>query len=243
MIDASLKLGHDISNLITELDFKTRSSVQGTDIYERYLKHKNVSDTRTAKIKSLLYVLKVMLPNDLNKLNMSILDSIKDQLQKLPKMNIQKYKIMPITELLKADVPAESRQSISTVNDYIKMLNAILKFAYEREVLNRQYTVSLVKKTASSREERHALDAEDLHLLMNSNHEKLMPMYKLLYYSGMRLSEIYKCKISTVDGVQCFDLTDNNLTLKTKSSYRLIPVHEDIKEDVYTLLEKAQSIR
>jgi integrase len=203
----------------------------------------NVSDTRIAKIKSLLGILKVMLPDDLNKLNMRILDGIKDKLQKLPKMNIQKYKVMPIIELLKVDIPSESRQSINTVNDYIKMLNALLKFAYEREAINRQYTVSLIKKTTSSREERHALDTNDLHLLMNSSNEKLRPMYKLLYYSGMRLSEIYKCNITNVDGIKCFDLTDSNTILKTKSSYRLIPVHECIKDNVDALLELAQSIR
>jgi CO dehydrogenase/acetyl-CoA synthase epsilon subunit len=69
MIDIGLKLGHDISNLIAELNFKT---LQKIDIYEQYMKHKDVSVKRMAKIKRHLSVLKVLLPNDLKRLNITL---------------------------------------------------------------------------------------------------------------------------------------------------------------------------
>ena len=240
MIDIGLKLGHDVSNLVAELNFRSGEKI---DIYEQYMKHKDVSANRMAKIKRHLSVLKVLLPNDLSKLNMSLLDSIKGKLTKLPKMNIQKYRVKSITELLKLHIPTEDKQSIETVNGYIKLLNALLKFAYEREAVSRQFSVTLVKRLGSSRDERQALNIEEIQKLMyDSGNQKLIPLYKILYYSGMRLSEVYKCKLIVVDGIKCFDLTDVASELKTKSSYRLIPVHDSL-DDVELLLEQARAVR
>ncbi|WP_415405753.1 tyrosine-type recombinase/integrase [Sulfurovum sp. CS9] len=196
-----------------------------------------------AKIKRYLSVLKVLLPNDLSKLNMSLLDSIRGKLTRLPKMNIQKYRVKSITELLKLHIPTEDKQSAETVNGYIKLLNALLKFAYEREAVSRQFTVTLAKRSGSSRDERQALNIEEIKKLMHdSGNQKLIPLYKILYYSGMRLSEVYKCKLTVVDGIKCFDLTDGTSELKTKSSYRLIPVHDSL-DDAELLLEQARAVR
>jgi len=240
MIDIGLKLKHDVSKLIEELDFQAKTCI---DIYEQYIKHKDVSATRMVKIRWQISVLKVLMPNDLKKLKMGILDGIRSKLMTLPKMNIQKYRVMTIAEVIKADVPLEDRQSIDTVNGYIKILNALLKFAYEREVVGRQFSVSLVKRITSARDERHALNADDLHKLMTMGNVKSLPIYKILYYSGMRLSEVYKCQINIVEGIKCFDLTDKTKQLKTKSSYRLIPVHNDIVEEVEVLWKQSQEVR
>jgi len=240
MIDIGLKLGHDVSNLVAELNFKT---LQKIDIYEQYMNHKDVSVKRMAKIKRHLSVLKVLLPNDLKRLNMGILDGIRSKLSKLPKMNIQKYRVKSISELLKLNIPNEDKQSSETVNGYIKLLNALLKFAYEREAVSRQFSIALVKRSCSSRDERQALNIEEVKKLMDdSGNQKLIPLYKILYYSGMRLSEVYKCKITVVDGIKCFDLTDGTIELKTKSSYRLIPVHDSL-DNVELLLEQARAVR
>jgi len=196
-----------------------------------------------AKIKRHLSVLKVLLPNDLKRLNMGILDGIRSKLSKLPKMNIQKYRVKSISELLKLNIPNEDKQSSETVNGYIKLLNALLKFAYEREAVSRQFSIALVKRSCSSRDERQALNIEEVKKLMDdSGNQKLIPLYKILYYSGMRLSEVYKCKITVVDGIKCFDLTDGTIELKTKSSYRLIPVHDSL-DNVELLLEQARAVR
>jgi len=45
----------------------------------------------------------------------------------------------------------------------------------------------------------------------------------------MRPSELWKCKISvSKDSIIYFDLTDNQLQLKTTASHRLIPLHEEL---------------
>jgi len=56
----------------------------------------------------------------------------------------------------------------------------------------------------------------------------------VLAYTGMRLSELYKCEVVTIDDVKCFSLMDRSIKLKTKSSYRLIPVHRELLEELST---------
>ncbi len=56
-------------------------------------------------------------------------------------------------------------------------------------------------------------------------------IYYALAYSGLRPSELWKCKISTSkDNIIYFDLTDKDLQLKTMSSYRVIPLHNKLLE-------------
>lgn len=51
----------------------------------------------------------------------------------------------------------------------------------------------------------------------------------------MRLSEAYKCSISSVDGILCFDLRHTTEALKNTNSYRLIPVHSAIQDPEQSL--------
>jgi len=240
MIDISIKLGKDVSNLLEELKLTHRPKI---DIYEQYIQSKQVSKGRVAKIRRFSKVLKVLLPNDFSTINMSVLDRVKAQLIKLPKMNIQKYRVTPIQDLIKMEIPEGERQSVETVNGYLKLLNALIKFAYEREIVRKPYSISLVPKTHSQREERDALNINEIADLIHNGIPKLVPMYRILFYSGMRLSEVYKCKISIIDGEKCFDLTNKDIDLKTKSSYRYIPVHFSLLNEVENLLEQAQNIK
>lgn len=239
MIDIGLKLNHDVSELIKELNFKPIVKI---NIYEQFIKHQDVSDNRKAKIERILSVLKVLLPNDLSTINMIILDTINQQLTKLPKRNIQKYRVKPIEELLKMKVPEAERLTIETINDYLKILNSFLKFAYERDAVDKPYTVNMSKKTTNNRDERLALPVDTIRQAINgAKRRELSSSFTLLYLSGLRPSEAFKCTVTTVAGIRCFDLTDRALQLKTKSSYRLIPVHHSI-DDPEQMLEDYRSM-
>jgi integrase len=239
MIEFGLKTGNDVSTLTIELGLKRNAPA---DVFVQYIQSKKVSDERIEKLKRYSGILKVLLPKDFSKINMRILDEVRHKLIGLPKMNIQKYRIMPIPELLKIEIPEKERQTAETVNGYLKMLNALIKFAYEREMVKKPYAVSLLPKQKVQRDERQALTIDEIHRLLYSN-DKLVSVYKILFYSGMRLSELYKCEISIIEGIKCFDLRSKQHILKSKSSYRIIPVHSFIAEDIELMLTEVQSIK
>ncbi len=226
MIDAGLKLDKDISALIKELNIH---SVKKIDIYEKYINSLNVSDNRLSKIRRLLKVLKLLLPKDISVVNMTIMDEVKSTLSVMPKRSTSKYRLMDIMDIIKTKADIVDRMSTETLNDHLKILNSLMKFAYERDLLNKPYNVPMAKNIASSRDERIALDEDSVLKAINgAKTRELANSFTLLYLTGMRPSEVYKCKISTLDGIKCFDLTDKSLKLKSKSSHRLIPVHSAI---------------
>lgn len=156
-------------------------------------------------------------------------DKIQIALHKLPKMNIQKYKNIQVKKLLQMVIPENELLSVRTKNDYIKTFNAVAKFAFERSYIERPVKINSITSTVSTRAERDILTKPELkQLIYGCCDTKLEKIYKLLYLSGMRPSEVYKCSITVIDNIKCFDLTSNEIELKTKSSYRIIPVHKDI---------------
>ena len=240
MMDLARKLKQSVTPYVEELNLLQKE--KAVDIYTLYQQSQDVSDKRMTKIKRLLEVIKVLLPNDVSKLNMSTLDAIKSTLSGMPRRNVQKYKVMSLGKVVKVVASIDDRLSTETLNDHLKILNSLVKFAYERDYLAKPYAVSMAKKTSSSREEREALSVSTImRVIAASKTVELGHSYTLLYLSGLRPSEVYKCKITTVDGVKCFDLTDKSLELKSKSSYRLIPVHSSI-DNPEELLESYRSM-
>jgi len=54
-------------------------------------------------------------------------------------------------------------------------------------------------------------------------------IYYILAYSGMRSSELWKCNIGvSEDNIIYFDLRARDLQLKTSSSHRIIPLHNEL---------------
>jgi len=226
MLDLGIKLKQDITHLMAELNLPTVIKV---DIYQSYLKNQDVSITRIAKIKRLLSVIRVLLPKDLQRLNMNILDVVRNQIIRMPKRNIQKYKLIKVKDLVKMNIPANHRLAVETANDHLKTLNSLLKFAYERDIIPMPYVVSMAKKTTNTRDERKSLPVDTIKQAVDrAKTAKLSSSFTLLYLTGLRPSEVYKCKVTVVNGIKCFDLTNKSLQLKTKGSHRLIPVHYSI---------------
>lgn len=83
----------------------------------------------------------------------------------------------------------------------------------------------------------------DEDLVQIINHPRLRDVDKavvlIAFYSGMRVSEIFNCTLTTVDGIQCFQIAPNDRYRggKTEASNRLIPVHSELKEFVEGMLE------
>lgn len=113
---------------------------------------------------------------------------------------------------------------------------------YERDALDKPYTVSMLKKTTSNRDERIALPVDTIRQAIDgAKTRELSSSFTLLYLSDLRPSEAFKCTVTAVDGIRCFDLTDRALQLKLKNSYRLIHVHHSIA-DPEQMLEDYRSM-
>jgi len=170
---------------------------------------------------------------------------LRELLTKLPKGNIQKYKNKPIERLLDTlDVVSESeRLSTTTVNKYIKWIRTLYSYALVRGLVSIDISkaIKLIKSNTNTREERLPLTTEDITLIrdrLEGSPLKLL-LFDVLRYSGMRLSELYKLKIKKIDSTFIFDLTDKNIKLKTKSSYRIIPIHSKILDAVLEYYDTA----
>jgi len=213
----------------SQFDFK--------EVSELYTKSLDVSERRLSELQKYISILNSLMSKNVTQTS---LDELRSKIKQLPKGNIQKYKKYSIDELLELDIPKDHLLSDKTRNEYLKVLNSILTFSYERDYLPKQFKVKTFTQKIDPREQRKALSKDTINkLISNAKSIKLAEAYKLLYLTGMRLSEAYKCSITTIDGIECFDLRDCG-SLKTASSKRLIPVHRDL--DPYQSLDAIRSL-
>ncbi|WP_345972796.1 tyrosine-type recombinase/integrase [Sulfurimonas diazotrophicus] len=189
----------------------------------------------TQLLPAVLYVLFKSADMDINELNPDKLVKIRKLIYQLPNKNHGDYKQIELTDLLRRIhkksimIPEEHRMSVVTINMHLKRVKSLLFYAKDEGLytgnIPKQYTLQK-KGTGSSRTERESLSPEErLTVFEAIDDADLLYVYKVLYYSGMRRSELYKCSLKEIEGVLCFDLTKSVEGLKTKSSYRVIPVH------------------
>ena len=227
MIGIGLKLDKDVSDLAFELGL---ASVPQGDMYRKFIDSHEVGKSRLQKIQRVLDVVKVLLPNDFSKIDMQLLSDVRNKILHLPKRNLAKYKDLSLHKIVLISVPQVDRLTAVTVKDYIVVLNAFLKFLYEMDIVNRHYSVKNVTKTTDNREDRVSLTLDTItKAIEGAKTAKLASSFILLYLTGMRPSEARLCKINTIDGIKCFDLTDTSIKLKTNASRRVIPVHRTRK--------------
>ncbi len=207
-----IKLKLDIAPIIRELNLAEDVPLkppEPVDIYEEFLNSKqNIASSSYNEYKQQLELFKVLLPIDLKTLSYRHIDSMKQTLFHLPKRNIQKYRSMPLKQVIKVETTKQERISAKSQNEYLKTLRALLKFSRERNYISETFTIELVKNKTTARNQRQILNQQEKELLFNHNDSRMADMSKILYYSGLRLSEVYKLKLTRIDGVLCFDLLD-----------------------------------
>jgi len=119
--------------------------------------------------------------------------------------------------------------SMRTTNKYMTWLKNFFQFCLNEEYIeiNPALGIKALKNNQSNeRTQRDALTLEEIKtLLANSKCNEMVYFIKLCYLTGMRLSEFTKANITTLEGIPVFDLNSINWQLKTKSSYRIIPIH------------------
>jgi len=165
--------------------------------------------------------------------------NLREIITKLPKRNIQRYRDMSVKELMKITPLAEEAISATTLNKYIKWTRKFYAFCTENDFIRKNPTATL--GTVSNNDaitERLPLTPQEIRKLLELSKEEMVfhNGIKALAYSGMRLSELAKAKINNVEGLDCFDLSSKTLRLKTKASYRIIPIHSSIDIDLLSQL-------
>ena len=205
-----------------------REIVPFSQLAESYLGTLSVSDGKMREYRTVAHTLGALV----TEISYSELEKVKARIGKLPKRNIQKYRKMTLAELVKVNAPVEDCISHKSANEYIKIMNAIVHHAYKSELVDKDVKLKLFTIEHQARTERSTLMKPAIKQLIDSAKSiELSQAYRLLYLTGMRLSEAYKCKISTIDGVECFDLRNPTEALKNKSSYRIIPVHSELEAE------------
>lgn len=160
------------------------------------------------------------------------LNRLKWIISNLPSRNKKQYRSMPIDELVRnvdrkeLNISDEDKLSITTINKHLKRLTSLSNFGKDSGVFDLVQCNLLVKaKSKNLRQNRDALSVDEIRKLLELNDDQEVTLLILLsFYSGLRLSEIPKCKIIRSE-IPYFDLTSTKVSLKTNSSHRKVPVH------------------
>ncbi len=183
---------------------------------------------------------------DIAKLTYQDLLECKNIIIKLPKRNIQKYRSMTISAIINSidTISSENMISNQTANKYIKWLRALLNFSLVMGFVHVNIALSIpLLRTGYTRHQREALSHDELHVILGIVSADKAYLLRVLRLTGMRLSELYKCKIVTEDGVKCFSLLDPKIKLKTNTSYRLIPIHSSLLDDIDNYSNYLKSVK
>jgi len=157
---------------------------------------------------------------------------VREIVQGLPKRNIQKYRNMKVSKIIsKANVKENEKIGMKTINDYLQWITSLFIFAQKYGYIRFNPAVNLKFKVKNNaKEQREIFNDDELKKFVTHNQEEenIKLFHYTLFYTGMINSEFLQAKISEVDGVLCFDLTNPDLKLKTLARHRLIPIHSHL---------------
>jgi len=160
---------------------------------------------------------------------------VKDILIKLPKRNIQEYRDMSTSEIIKIldYVPKDNVVSSATVSKYIKKLRALYSFAIFRGLIQVNLAQGIpIPSTLENKYQRLPLSSAELQTILVRISKDKVYLLNILQLTGMRLSELYKCELQIIDDILCFSLLNPTRKLKTQASYRVIPVHSSLLPNI-----------
>ena len=130
-----------------------------------------------------------------------------------------------------------------TINKYLSKLSALLSWAVEEEMLDRNPAKNLsVADPVHAQDKRLPFSDHQLQKIFTALEAHDGPEYWVPHiglYNGMRLNEICQLNVEDVqqhDGIWCFSITRevgrgiDDKVLKTKASERVVPIHPELIE-------------
>ena len=216
------------------------------DAVDLYIKSldRNKKDEIKARKNFLYPIFLTLIGNDtdIDSVDIEQLLDIREILVLFPRRNIHKYSKMTIENIItlvkseNTEIPVEDIITTRTLNKYIAWFTAVFVFANDHGKISRNPAKNLkLKIDTAEDEEREPFSSKELIQISELLPDDLRKMViNILYFTGMRLSEVFKAKLIEVDGVYLFDLTakkddeGNPIKLKTKNAYRVIPLHQKL---------------
>ena len=179
----------------------------------------------------------------------SHLNKIASIIQKLPSRNHTNLKRVGTYELISKTMKGEyegyKKLHIDTVNKHIKRIRSLALYGFKTGQFSMTTAIATVKHQYSAREQRKALTYDEIKIIYNAtDNQEIKDFIDLLRYTGMRIGELSKYKINTINGIECFDLREAE-SLKTMSSFRVIPKHPklNIVKFTYTLEHMSRQVK
>ena len=223
--------------------------IEALDEFKRYYLELDIGDKKRNLVLNFLYDLFMPLMNPKSPLSSTSLDkmlTVKRTLEKFPKRTKGKYKKLSMSQLLKIkDIPIEDRIAPMTEEFYFIACKRFYNYCIAQGYLSiNPCNFITIKKDSSAQEEREpfTIDEVSRYLKLFDKEEPIKrDILYTLAYTGLRASELWKGTIKKdKDDIWYLDLTDKNIKLKTKGSYRLVPLHSElIKRGIHLSLPSA----
>ena len=220
--------------------FQTTSVVSLAQAVENYL-HWSKQNVSTAEFKTRSSFFTNLLPrlfdhlhipkHDVSKITSTHLFNLSNKIAQLPNRRLYNYQTMDIVNYVNLIVKKEDCVSTETANKLIKRVRGLSNYGQSTGLYSFPNTIPTVKQDQykmKSNLHRAELTKEEITTLFSKLPHKTKLLAMIVYYSGLRPSEIHKCSITNVDDIVCFDLRNPATALKTSSSYRIVPVHNDL---------------
>ena len=166
----------------------------------------------------------------LSSINSLEMREICNAITSMPNLVYKKYKYMSIEDVLKLKhIPMKHKNSARYSNNQVKKIRSLSLYGRKTGLFELVDNIQTLRQKENPRDDREAVDAEDIKIVINELANEYASVFKVLYLTGMRPSELFKATVH--DGV--FDLTKSKEDLKTIASYRIIPIHSSItKQDL-----------
>ena len=143
-----------------------KSSKNLENILELFIMEMNTSEIQERDYRSffkdvLFSLIDPTIP--LDRITREDLLKVRQQLQRLPRRNINKYKGMSIKEILAKEIPTEDLISVKNLNKFIKWTTSLFTFAYNHNYIVRNPSINLkVKEHTIAQKERDSFTDEEL---------------------------------------------------------------------------------
>lgn len=256
----------EMTNTFIEQQLNQKLQKDSTTYFSKYNKHstitfnlayekfftwyqtQNVSKTQLQVVNRTFE--RILLPyfghkTDIKDITIENINGLKKILTRIPVLNYKKYKYLTFNQLLNLkNIPSNDLISVSSQARYLSHLKQFFSYLIKANLI--EYNPCLLLTMPSiiynNREPFTKDDITKLAFIFTELDDRKYIYYTLLY-TGMRPGEFWKCKISTSDdGVIYFDLTEENIKLKTLSSKRTIPLHNNLLDvGIHTKLKSLQS--
>jgi len=236
---------------VNETKFKVVTSISVHLAYGKFCvwyKQQNITDKQYAITTNKL--INFIIPfigesTDIEDITLETIEEYKEFLTSFPNINIRRYKYLSYEEIAKLEnTPQEDVIGTSTQVKYLSILKQFFSYMVKANLLTYN-PCTLLNMPNGIIQEREPFDIQDMRKFFKlfDTLDNRKYIYYCLAYTGMRPSEFWKAKISvSVGGVIYFDLTNRELQLKTRASYRAIPLHQKLIDmDIHNLLPSLQS--